>query len=225
MKNRYLKEAYLQWHTSWNFPDLKSSSLSWPGRADGGSVWNLVSWRTFKGPSSTWDRWRQSSLICDNGQKDLWYSQTWLTPRDKWLKGTFSLFSLTWHLGLSTQLHISTQLHKILWLVTRCLWEIQNSGMHDIATILSHRKRALGSEFRHPRVGSNKDTKQVSWNQTLADGHTRDGVQRVENTLTVDYVGKELKSTVQFSSTCHHKNVCQTSSAPVSQMLSASNLQ
>lgn len=30
--------AYLQWHTTWRFPNLKSSSfLSWPGRADGGA--------------------------------------------------------------------------------------------------------------------------------------------------------------------------------------------
>lgn len=52
-----------------------------------------------------------------------------------------------------------------------------------------------------------------------------DRVQRGENTLTVDNVGKEFKATAPLSSSCHHRKAHQTSLAPASQMLLASSLQ
>lgn len=58
--------------------------------------------------------------------------------------------------------------------------------MHEITTILSHRKRTLSSEFRHTRLWAKRDTKQVSSDQTLAPPHSRLRVQGIKNTLTVD---------------------------------------
>ena len=95
--------------------------------------------------------------------------------------------------------------------------------MHEITTILSHRKRTLSSEFRHTRLWAKRDTKQVSSDQTLAPQPTRLRVQGIKNTLTVDNADKEPKATVRCQVHAPTEG-SQTSSAPVSQMLSISSL-
>ena len=113
-------------------------------------------------------------------------------------------------------------MHKILWLVTSN-WEFQSLGMHEITTILSHRKRTLSSGFRHTRLWAKTDTKWVSSDQTLAPRHTQLRVQGTKNTLTVGNADKEPKATIRCQVHIPTKG-SQTTSAPVSQMLSISSL-
>lgn len=75
--------------------------------------------------------------------------------------------------------------------------------MPEITLILSHRKRVLGSEFRHTGLSANKDTKWVSSNQIPASRYTTERVQGIKNTL--DNAGQDLKATVQVSSSRHHR--------------------
>lgn len=108
----------------------------------------------------------------------------------------FSFFSPTGHFVLGTQMH------NILWLVTRSHQDIQSLGVHEIVTSLSHRKSATLRTGIHQSLCP-QDTTQVSWDQTLVSSYTKDTAQLVKNALTVNSTGKDFKATGQGSSLWH----------------------
>lgn len=105
-------------------------------------MWSLMSWRTFKGPS-TWGGWGQPLIFSHfaNSQRDVIRGGVLFVSPDMtfwpWLQNAQNLLA-----GDQVPLRNSE---------LRCAWNYHHP---------KHRGRVLSSEFRHTRAYTNRDTKQ-----------------------------------------------------------------